>query len=108
VVKAGSDVLYLVLEVLPAIAPGVMIHFHDIFRPFEYPRLLFTRYNKHWQEHYLLEAFLAYNSAFEVVCANQALARLRRDRVTAVVPSLTPAMEPSGFWFKKLAATAPY
>ena len=49
------------LEVLPILAPGVVVQFHDIFRPFEYPRILSERLNVHWQEHYLLQAFLAYN-----------------------------------------------
>ena len=38
VVKTGSDVCYLVLEVLPRLQPGVIVHFHDIFLPFDYPR----------------------------------------------------------------------
>ena len=37
-VKAGSEVNWLVFNVLPRIAPGVIVHFHDIFWPFEYTR----------------------------------------------------------------------
>ena len=37
VVKAGSDVNHLMFEVFPSLAPGVWIHLHDIFFPFEYP-----------------------------------------------------------------------
>jgi methyltransferase family protein len=103
VVKAGGEVNYLVLEVLPALAAGVVIHFHDIFRPFEYPRILFDRYNVHWQEQYLLQAFLAFNPEFRVLCANHALMRLHPDRMAALVPGLRPEMVPSGFWFEKLA-----
>jgi hypothetical protein len=33
VCKIGSDVNYIVLEVLPCLKPGVLIHFHDIFLP---------------------------------------------------------------------------
>ena len=39
VVAIGSDVIYLYLEVLPRLAPGVVVHAHDIFMPFNYPRL---------------------------------------------------------------------
>ena len=101
-VRIGGEVVTLVLERLGALAPGVLVHFHDIFRPFEYPRLLLERYNKHWQEHYLLQAFLAYNPEFEVLLANHALARLRFAQVRELVPALTPAMAPSGFWFRRL------
>ena len=38
VAKVGSDVNYLFAVVLPALQPGVYIHFHDIFYPFEYPK----------------------------------------------------------------------
>src|SRR3954452_12289297 len=37
-VKIGSDVNFIVLEVLPRLAPGVVVHLHDIFLPYEYPR----------------------------------------------------------------------
>jgi hypothetical protein len=37
VAKTGSDVLFEVFEVLPRLAAGVMIHFHDCTYPFEYP-----------------------------------------------------------------------
>jgi hypothetical protein len=99
VIRPGGEVVRLVLEVLPALAPGVVVHFHDIYRPFAYPRVFYDHFNLHWQEQYLLQAFLAYNDNFTVVCANHALWRLRRARVTAIFPGLREGREPSGFWF---------
>jgi Methyltransferase domain len=101
-VKPGGDVVFVVLEALGMLAPGVVVHFHDIFRPFEYPRLLSERFNKHWQEHHLLQAFLAYNPGFRVLCANHALARLEFDRAREFAPALRREMAPSGFWIEKL------
>jgi predicted O-methyltransferase YrrM len=101
VVRVGGDVTRLILEVMPALKPGTLVHFHDIFRPFEYPRELYERFNKHWQEQYLLEAFLAYNQNFEVIAANHALARLHREQITQLIPSLKPGMHPSAFWVQK-------
>src|SRR5215813_6428814 len=37
VLKIGSDVHYLLTEVLPRLRPGVYVHVHDVFYPFEYP-----------------------------------------------------------------------
>ena len=37
-VKIGGDVNYLFLEVLPRLKPGVIVHVHDIFFPFDYRR----------------------------------------------------------------------
>lgn len=104
VVKPGGEVIRLVLEVLPSLAPGVMVHFHDIFIPFAYPRVFYDRYNVHWQEQYLLQAFLAFNPLFEVKLANHALWRLRPRRVKPLFSGLREGMQPGGFWLLRTAA----
>jgi hypothetical protein len=38
IAKTGSDLNYILFEILPVLKPGVLIHFHDIFYPSEYPR----------------------------------------------------------------------
>lgn len=35
--KIGGDVSYICTEILPALVPGVHVHFHDVFYAFEYP-----------------------------------------------------------------------
>ena len=64
--KFGSDVNRIVLEILPLLRPGVLVHFHDIFYPFEYP-IEWLREGRAWNEAYLLRAFLSFNPSFEVV-----------------------------------------
>lgn len=65
VVKTGSDVNYILFEVLPRLKSGVIIQFHDIFYPFEYPRdWVFA--GRNWNEGYFIQAFLMYNDAFEI------------------------------------------
>ncbi len=103
-VKPGGEVVRLVLEVLGELAPGVLVHFHDIYRPFAYPRVFYEQFNVHWQEQYLLQALLVDNPRFTVVCANHALWRLRRERVTPWFRGLREGMEPSGFWFRRTDA----
>ncbi len=66
VTKLGSDVNRIFFEILPALASGVIVHFHDIFYPFEYPRA-WVREGRGWNETYLLRAFLEYNEAYEVL-----------------------------------------
>jgi hypothetical protein len=101
-VRPGGEVVRLVLEVLPTLRPGVIVQFHDFFRPFEYPRVLYELFGVHWQEQYLLQAFLAYNPGFEILAANHALWRLRRDRVKGLFPALRDGMEPSALWLRRL------
>lgn len=97
-VKLGSDVNYIVLDVLPVLAPGVVVHFHDIFLPWEYPRIWFEEMQYYWAEQYLLQAFLAFNSAFEVLLPAQAVAREHPERLGAVVSSFDPAVRPGAMW----------
>jgi len=51
----NSDVTVLFLEVLPRIPPGVMIHVHDIYLPYDYP---VGRQDKNESEQYLIAAML--------------------------------------------------
>ncbi len=63
--KTGSDVNFILFEVLPVLKRGVMIHFHDVFYPFEYPKAwVYAGHN--WNEDYILKAFLMYNTTFEI------------------------------------------
>jgi hypothetical protein len=63
VAKAGSDVVDLLSRILPALKSGVIIHFHDIFWPFQYPET-WVRQGRAWNENYMLQSFLQYNNAF--------------------------------------------
>ncbi len=68
--KTGSDVNFLMFEVLPRLSKGVKIHFHDIFYPFEYPKEWVIDCKRSWNEDYILRAFLAYNKKFKIVVFN--------------------------------------
>src|SRR3954470_11777832 len=80
-VRPGGDVVRLMLEVLPALANGVIVHIHDFFRPFEYPRFLLEQHGLYWQEQYVVQALLVGARRFEVLLANHALGRQRRERL---------------------------
>jgi predicted O-methyltransferase YrrM len=97
IVKLNSEVNMLVLEVLPRLAPGVWVHFHDIHLPYEYPHYYFLLAG-FLTEQYLLQAFLT-GSAWRVEVALAALFRDRRDELVALIPSLkepVPGMPLSG------------
>lgn len=86
-VKTGSDVNLIVLDILPRVQPGVLIHFHDIFLPWEYPRQWIEEHWAHWSEQYLVQAFLAFNDSFRVLVSAHAVARAFPDRLARVIPS---------------------
>ncbi len=85
VVKYGSDVEYILRAVLPLLAAGVFIHFHDIFYPFEYTQA-FPEAGHYWNECYLLRAFLANNANYRIELFGDYIQRFYRDELTAVSP----------------------
>jgi hypothetical protein len=66
-VKAGSEVNRIILDILPRLGPGIWVHFHDIYFPFDYGRALLTEDLFFWSESTLLHAFLINNHAFQVM-----------------------------------------
>jgi hypothetical protein len=65
VARPGSDVIRLLLDVLPRLPAGVHVHVHDVFWPFEYPAEWHEE-ARGFNEIYLLHAFLAFNTQWRV------------------------------------------
>jgi hypothetical protein len=99
-VKIGGDVNYLFLEVLPRLKPGVIVHIHDIFLPFDYRRDWVMEQFRFWSEQYLLQAFLMFNSEFEVLMANSYLNHYQREELKATFPTL-PSWRGGSFWIRR-------
>lgn len=66
VAKYQSDVNHILFEILPVLNPGVIIHFHDIFFPFEYP-IEWINQGRSWNEAYMLKAFLQHNTNYSIL-----------------------------------------
>lgn len=86
VIRPQGDVLFEVLEVLGRLKSGVIIHIHDIFTPRDYPEEWVLRDQKLWDEQYLIEAFLAYNTSFKIIAALNYLNRHHRTALTSACP----------------------
>ena len=99
-VKIGGDVNYLFLEVLPRLKPGVIVHVHDIFLPFDYRRDWVLDKFRFWTEQYLLQAFMMFNSEFEVLMANSYLNHYHQEDLKAAFPNL-PSWEGGSFWIRR-------
>jgi predicted O-methyltransferase YrrM len=98
ILRIGSDVQFEILDVLPSIKPGVVIHVHDIFWPDEYPRVWVI--DNHWfpNEQYVLQAFLAFNDQFESLLGLYYL----QSRWPAEVEAATGRIESgSSFWMRR-------
>lgn len=102
VAKTGSDVCDILFRILPALAPGVLVHVHDIFYPFEYPDTWVVLDNRSWNEAYFLRAFLQFNNTFRVLFFNDLMARKYPDQLRAAFPG-SEDTHPSSLWLEKLA-----
>ncbi len=71
ILKIGGDVPFLFLEVLPVLYGGVVVHIHDVPFPYNipYPPELWVfgrEWPMLWNEAMVVQAFLAFNSAFRI------------------------------------------
>lgn len=99
-IRIGGDVNYLFLEVLPRLKPGVIVHVHDIFFPFDYRRDWVLDELRFWTEQYLLQAFLSFNSDFEVLMANHYLAHYYLEDFKRTFPH-SPWWSGGSFWMRR-------
>jgi hypothetical protein len=96
--KIGSDVNYIFFHILPTLKQGVVIHFHDIYWPFEYP-LSWIESGRAWNEAYLLRAFLQYNSQFEILLSNSYIEKRQPQLITPYSDTISGLG--SSFWIRK-------
>jgi hypothetical protein len=102
-VKTGGDVAWIYGEVLPRVRPGVVVHIHDAFIPGDYPEEWVLE-GWGWNEIYLIKAFLAYNSAFEVLFGVQWMLQNHPELVDEAFPSFSEHRERGGgaLWLQRI------
>jgi hypothetical protein len=86
IVSVGSDVVREYLEIVPQLNPGVLVHIHDIFLPSDYPREAVLRNLCFWSEQYLVQAFLSFNSDFEVLWGSSAMQTFHSQELESAFP----------------------
>lgn len=102
-IRPQGDVVFEYLELLPSLKAGVIVHFHDIFSPRNYPEHWLRQEVKFWNEQYLLEAFLTHNGSWKILGALNYLSHHHFDRLKCVAPSLLPGKEPGSFYIQRVA-----
>lgn len=98
---SGGDVPFLFLEVVPKLRPGVLIHVHDIFIPYDYPEEWIRTLHRGWNEQYLVHAFLAFNTAFRILWSGSYMWATRRDDLIAAIPHGAHAKGAGSLWFQR-------
>lgn len=83
--KFNSDVNQVFFEILPRLKSGVLVHFHDIFYPFEYPYNWLVE-GRSWNEIYILRSFLQFNSDFEIVFMSTYVSDKYKEEINSRMP----------------------
>ena len=100
ILMPGTDVDYLLNRVWPRLRRGVLVHFHDIFLPDDYPQAWAWRgYN----EQLGVAPLIGSPSAHILFASHYAVTRMSADLETSVVarlPLARPAVE-SSLWLEK-------
>ena len=101
VLRTGSDVCFELFEILPRLAPGVFVHFHDMFWPFEYPPAWVVGENRSWNEAYAVRAFLSHNPLWRVIFFNDYFTQFEYSTIEATYPNFL--RNPGGaLWLRRL------
>jgi hypothetical protein len=109
--KIDSDVAYLFLEVLPRLKPGVFVHIHDVPLPYNVPFpadtwLFGERWPVYWNEAMVVQTFLAFNSAFEILLSTPLVRHDDEAFLVARFPDYVPVAKdpnpPSSLWLRRV------
>ncbi len=103
VLRMGGDVFVEYLHILPVLQKGVVVHIHDIFLPYDYPKGWIVAKRRFWTEQYLLQAFLAFNSSFRILAAVNYLALHHASKLAKVCPVFAQYRSGHGsFWMQRV------
>lgn len=101
VIRPQGDVVHECLTLLPLLAPGVLVHLHDIFTPRDYPRRWVVDEVRLWNEQYLFEALVTCSARFRILGALNLLAHRHPDLLAEKFPVFreqAARCEPGSMW----------
>ncbi len=113
IVRIDGEVPHLVLEVLPALKPGVLVHVHDVHFPYNVPldpdAYLFDRaWPMLFDEAMLVQAYLSNNPRVEIAMSTPLLRHHHEGFLRQTIPGYLP-LDPHDFdthhgslWFRCL------
>lgn len=101
IIKVQNDVEYELIHVLPSLKPGVVVHIHDIFTPYDYPAewLIGKGPNRGANnEQYALECLLSGGNRWEIILPVYLLWREHPDALRELYYS---EQRPAAMWLRK-------
>lgn len=106
VAKIGSDVNYEILQIVPQLKVGAVIHWHDIMIPSDYPRKWIESGAMFWNESYMVHAFMLNNNCFRIIWASKYMQIHYPDNLRDTFYYFTPNdpnQQLSSFWIERVS-----
>ncbi|MDP9200442.1 MAG: class I SAM-dependent methyltransferase [Gemmatimonadota bacterium] len=103
--KIGSDVNYEILNIIPRLKVGALVHWHDIMIPADYPRAWIESGRMFWNESYVVHAFMLYNKSFRIIWASRYMQLYDAARLARMFPYFKPEdpdQQLSSFWIERV------
>jgi hypothetical protein len=98
VIKTQNDCCHEYLEIIPTLQPGVILHVHDIFTPYDYPEEWILRNLFAFNEQYALECLMTGNPSLEILLPLYYLWKDHADSFTRFFPGTS--LRPAAFWVR--------
>ena len=102
----GGDIAWEYCEILPRLAPGVLVHVHDVHLPAPYPKVYYN-HKLYYNEQYMLQALLCLNEHFEILWPGAYMYELDAPNLRRVFfPEIMemqkeyPLAVPTSFWMR--------
>lgn len=99
-VRPGNDVAFIFGQLLPRLKPGVIVHIHDIFLPYDYPPEFVYNEGAKWGEQYIVQAMIANNPSWRIVWPGYFMQK-NTPNFAKYFPRAGKALAQS-FWIEKL------
>jgi hypothetical protein len=103
--KIYSDVNHEMLNILPLMKVGSIIHWHDIMIPVDYPENWIRNQKMFWNESYMVQTFMMFNASFRIIWAAKYLQLNKADILMSKFPYFAPEdpdQQLSSFWIERI------
>lgn len=100
--KINSDVNCEILEIIPKLKVGTLIHWHDIVMPTNYWKEWINDGNMFWNESYMVHSFMLFNAAYKIVWAARYMNLNCSDELQLSFPYLQKNHRLMSFWIERV------
>ena len=101
--KINSDVNCEILELIPTLKVGSIVHWHDILIPNNYWKEWVQGANLSWNESYMVHAFMLFNDSFKIIWAAHYMQANHPDKISGEFPFFNNKKHKlSSFWIKRV------